>query len=243
MSHHDARSRILDRLRIARLARERTDDSHGDHGIDPPAIAAPDLVPPEASASGMEDETSRVIRFAEALERVSGICHRATSDAAASDILLSIIRDRAATSIARSDDDLVVELLEGVTGGFELLDPDASRESLLRCELGITLAGRGVAEYGTVMMESGDAAGRRGPATERNRIAALLPEAHVAILPASRLVETWDEALSSSIRADGAPPPTVTFATGPSRTADIELELVLGVHGPRGQHVLVLEHR
>lgn len=241
MSHHDARSRILERLRVARVARERADDSHRDHGIDPPAIAAPDLVPSEAPTT--EDETSRTSRFAEALERVSGICHRATSDAAASDILLSIIRDRAATSIARSDDDLVVELLEGVTGGFELLDPDASRESLLRCELGITLAGRGVAEYGTVMMESGDAAGRRGPATERNRIAALLPEAHVAILPASRLVETWDEALSSSIRADGAPPPTATFATGPSRTADIELELVLGVHGPRGQHVLVLEHR
>jgi L-lactate dehydrogenase complex protein LldG len=66
---------------------------------------------------------------------------------------------------------------------------------------------------------------------------------HIAIVAASDLVETWDDALTTMHRRPDGPPPTVTFATGPSRTADIELELVLGVHGPRAQHVIVLEHR
>jgi L-lactate dehydrogenase complex protein LldG len=56
-------------------------------------------------------------------------------------------------------------------------------------------------------------------------------------------MHTWDQALEDVGSDRRRLPPTTTFATGPSRTADIELELVLGVHGPRHQHVVVLEHR
>ena len=143
--------------------------------------------------------------------------------------------------VFRSEDDLVIRLLEGVAGGFELLGPDAARSDLMRADIGVTRATLGVSEYGTIMMESGDAKGSFGKPTERNRLASLVPEAHVAVLAASDLVGTWDEALAASRRTHGHPPPTVTFATGPSRTADIELELVLGVHGPRAQHVILLE--
>jgi L-lactate dehydrogenase complex protein LldG len=125
-----------------------------------------------------------------------------------------------------------------VAGGFELLDPDADRTRLLNADLGVTRAATGVAEYGTIVLPTG-----ASPATERSRLAALLPDAHVAIVAASDLVDTWDDALALMHGLPDGPPPTVTFATGPSRTADIELELVLGVHGPRAQHVIVLEHR
>ena len=98
-----------------------------------------------------------------------------------------------------------------------------------------------MAEYGTILMTSGDAAGAGGSPTERNRLAGLLPDTHLAILVASDLVSTWDEALEQ-VADRPSLPPTVTFVTGPSRTADIELELVVGVHGPRRQHVVLLEH-
>lgn len=243
MNENSNRSRILDRLRSARAAREAVMAAdHSRPEVEPPAIAAP-VVPPSSSATDTDDPSVRLARFARGLELVNGVCHRTTSDAAAAEALLSIVRDRQASIVVRSDDELVIGLLEGVAGGFALLSPGATREELLNADIGVTRATRGVAEYGTIMLESGDASGRRGPTTEKNRLAALVPEIHVAVLAASDLVDTWDDALESSRRPDGAPPPTVTFATGPSRTADIEMELVLGVHGPRAQHVVLLEHR
>ena len=166
-----------------------------------------------------------------------------TSDEGASEALLAILRDRGASIVVRSDDELVVDILEGVAGGFRLAGPDAPRATLLAAELGVTRASLGIVEYGTIVLASGDQNGKARQMTERNRFAALLPEAHAAIIFATELVETWDDALARSRGSDGLPPPTLTFATGPSRTADIELELVLGVHGPRSQHVILLEHR
>ena len=237
------RATMLERLREARLKRESRRESRHDH---PPEID-PAIAAPAPGSCGPPDSAphtgSRVERFASALERAQGVCHRVTSDAAASEALLAILRDRNAWIVVRSDDRLVVAILEGVTGGFQLVGPDAARETLLSADLGVTRASFGVVEYGTITLASGDQNGTDRPATERNRFAALLPEAHTAILAASDLVETWDEALAGSLGSEGSLPPTLTFATGPSRTADIELELVLGVHGPRSQHVILLEHR
>ena len=243
MSDESDRSIVLERLRTARTAREAMGASDGLRpAVEPAAIAAP-TPSTEPRTVTTEEPVARIPRFARGLELVNGVCHRATSDAAAAEALLSIVRDRQASVIARSDDELVIKLLEGVAGGFVLLSPGATRTELLGADIGVTRATIGIAEYGTIMLESGDAAGHLGRPTERNRLAALVPEIHVAVLAASDLVDTWDEALASSRRPGGGPPPTVTFATGPSRTADIEMELVLGVHGPRAQHVIVLEHR
>jgi L-lactate dehydrogenase complex protein LldG len=64
----------------------------------------------------------------------------------------------------------------------------------------------------------------------------------VALLPRSRLLGTLGEALARVRPGAGAPPSrTITFITGPSRTADIELELVVGVHGPKHLTVLLLD--
>jgi L-lactate dehydrogenase complex protein LldF len=193
---------------------------------------------PPADPITPPDRHDLIDRFATALERVQGACHRSTSDDGAIEALRAIMRDRGVRRVVRSDDPLVRSLLEGVVGGFELLGPDADRARILDADLGVTRAAAGVAEYGTIVLPTG-----ASPTTERSRLAALLPEAHVAIIAASDLVDTWDEALAAMRDRPDGPPPTVTFATGPSRTADIELELVLGVHGPRAQHVIVLEHR
>jgi L-lactate dehydrogenase complex protein LldG len=97
---------------------------------------------------------------------------------------------------------------------------------------GVTAARFGVAEYGSVAVES-------TPAGEE--IASLWPERHVAVLAAGDLVadvETGIERVGGIARAGS----DVVLATGPSATADMG-ELVVGAHGPRAVSVVVLEDR
>ena len=234
----DDRTRILDRIRTARRRAGCPTTAHPE----PPAVAAPPIDSLSESKSAPDRSKSDLIdSFARQLESNGGVCHRATTNAGAVEAISNIVRSTHAEILCRSDDPLVIGLLEGVAGSFDLLGPSSTRDELAEARLGITRAQRGVAEYGTILLASGDVDGSIGLATERNRLAALLPDTHVAVLVASDLVSTWDEALEQ-VAGRSSVPPTVTFVTGPSRTADIELELVVGVHGPRRQHVVLLEH-
>ena len=97
--------------------------------------------------------------------------------------------------------------------------------------VGITGAFCAVAETGTLVVLSG--AGT--PAT-----ASLLPETHIAIVPAGRIVPGMEEAFDL-IRAEcGELPRAANFISGPSRTGDIEQTLVLGAHGPYRVHIVVV---
>jgi L-lactate dehydrogenase complex protein LldG len=98
----------------------------------------------------------------------------------------------------------------------------------------ITAAAAGVAETGTLVLSSG-----RGRAI----LNAFLPEAHIVILGSGDVVGSYEESWTR-LGAAGAdkewPPRAVTWVTGPSRTADIEQTLIVGVHGPRRVHVIVV---
>ena len=78
-----------------------------------------------------------------------------------------------------------------------------------------------------------------GPETEASM--ALLPETHIAVVPASRIVAGHEEAFAL-MRAEGGGelPRAVNFVSGPSRTGDIEQTIVLGAHGPYRVHVIVV---
>lgn len=97
----------------------------------------------------------------------------------------------------------------------------------------LTLAFAGVAETGTLVMRSSPDA----PTTLH-----FLPETEIVLLPTSRLVERYEEAWSRlSAGANETLPRTVNFITGPSRTADIELIMALGAHGPRRLHIILID--
>ncbi len=94
---------------------------------------------------------------------------------------------------------------------------------------GLTSALAGIADTGTLVVPS-----RHGqPLT-----ASLLPEIHIAILPVSRLMSSLPEALSLPEVKDS---PATVLITGPSRTADIEMTLTIGVHGPKELHVFLVD--
>lgn len=97
--------------------------------------------------------------------------------------------------------------------------------------IGVTGAFAALAETGTLMMVSGP----RTPAT-----ASLLPETHIAIVPAGRVVARMEDAWALARRELGRLPRAVNFISGPSRMADIEQQMVLGAHGPYRVHILVV---
>ncbi|MFQ5957808.1 MAG: lactate utilization protein C [Alphaproteobacteria bacterium] len=98
--------------------------------------------------------------------------------------------------------------------------------------VGITGAFAGVAETGTLMLLSGP----EHPSTLHS-----LPDTHIVVLRRDRVVGAYEDGWARlRARAKGMPR-TVTFVTGPSRTADIEQTIQLGAHGPRRLHIVLVD--
>ena len=97
--------------------------------------------------------------------------------------------------------------------------------------IGITGAYAAIAETGTLMVLS-------GPDTPSS--VSLLPETHIAVLPASRIVSHMEDAWALLRAEHGRPPRAVNFISGPSRTGDIEQTIIIGAHGPFRVHIIVV---
>ena len=115
--------------------------------------------------------------------------------------------------------------------GIELTARDL-RDHLAGIDIGVTYADFGIADTGTLVIDS---------SSEQVRLATMISEIHVAVLPRSRLRET-SYALEADLRGGMQQSPNyMAFITGASRTADIERVLALGVHGPLELHILIME--
>ncbi len=98
--------------------------------------------------------------------------------------------------------------------------------------MGVTAPALGVAERGTLVLETGPGHGRSIDVVSMY---------HLAVLPASRLRATLGEALAETYRGGRRPPSAVSLVSAPSRTSDIEKISTLGAHGAKGLHVLVVD--
>ncbi len=97
----------------------------------------------------------------------------------------------------------------------------------------LTVVDRGIAETGTLVLDS---------SLEDVRIATMLVETHIAVLPAAKITPKATDLeveLNAVMKKDV--PSYTAFITGASRTADIERVLAVGVHGPQELHILILE--
>lgn len=97
--------------------------------------------------------------------------------------------------------------------------------------VGLTGCFAAIAETGTLMLCSGP---------ETPAVTSLLPETHLAIVPAQRVVRSLEEGFARLRRELGQPPRAVNLVSGPSRTGDIEQTITLGAHGPYRVHLLVV---
>ena len=97
--------------------------------------------------------------------------------------------------------------------------------------LGITGAFCAIAETGTLVVLAG---------ADTPTATTLLPDTHIAVLRADRVVSGMEEAFALVCRERGRLPRAVNLISGPSRTGDIEQTIVLGAHGPFRVHILVV---
>lgn len=115
----------------------------------------------------------------------------------------------------------ITEILHSL--GVELVSPNASKHDMARCDLGITEADYLLPETGTLVLRS---------SAEKPRAVSLLPRVHLAIVRPEML-----RADMHQVFAEAKDQHYLVFITGPSRTADIELTVTLGVHGPKNLYV------
>lgn len=100
--------------------------------------------------------------------------------------------------------------------------------------IGVSHAYGGIAESGTLLMLSG----KDNPTTVN-----FLPETHIVVVKASEVTGDY-ETLWSRVRKKfgrGKMPRTVNWITGPSRSGDIQQTMLLGAHGPRSLHIIVVD--
>jgi L-lactate dehydrogenase complex protein LldG len=201
--------------------------------------AAPPARP--AGPAAAPDVREMCERFSAALTALSGHAHRADGTAAVADTIAGIARARQAASFIAWDEahldcpGLLAALssrgLARVTYDVSV-EPDARArgvEALARVELGVTGAHAALADNGALVLVSGPG---------RGRLASLLPPVHVAVVSERRLRPS----LAALLREEPGlldAASNVVIVAGPSRTADIEMTLTHGVHGPKHVHVIL----
>jgi len=161
----------------------------------------------------------------------------------AEETLIDLLKQAGQQAITWSDEDLLVyhirELL--LRANVTRHVPNLAREPMLRRQrwqnldgirVGLTGALAGVADTGSIVIQSG---------AHQSRAASLLPETHIALLPADRLYPTMASFfVAHSPQELTAHSSNLVFITGPSRTADIEMIITRGVHGPKRLCVVLL---
>jgi L-lactate dehydrogenase complex protein LldG len=189
-------------------------------------------------------------RFREEFERVGGDFHRVATVDDVPDVIAALARARDARSVvAWHPSALGVDLAaalaqrglacETMPSGplHDASDAAALRARVAVADLGLTGVELAVAETGTLVLRSGPG---------RPRSTSLLPPYHVAVLDRTALIESLAQ-LSIFLEAWHAPDAgsdrgaVINLITGPSRTADIELTLTRGVHGPKEVHAVFVE--
>ena len=114
---------------------------------------------------------------------------------------------------------------QALAGRFEIRDR-VDRGDIDSLDFAVSRARLGVAETGSLLLSD---------AETPDRLAAVAPWIHVAVLDPADLVATLGEAIAGEVQS-----PYSVFVTGPSQTADVEGILIRGVHGPGEQLCLLL---
>jgi len=203
-----------------------------------------DYVPPRPATylpvtqiSGSADDLFN--RFKAELERLNGKVYRVTDTSSALDQLKLLIGSDSAVLTWEKlplpgvepflNNLSVKQVVSPLTTG----DGEARKEvmqSMAKVRVGITGADAGLATTGTLVLAAN---------SDQARLVSLLPPVHIALLPLDRLYPNLESWIASEGRQQINQSSGVTFITGPSRTSDIEMQTILGVHGSQEVHVII----
>jgi L-lactate dehydrogenase complex protein LldG len=193
----------------------------------------PTVTPPTAHKRVVPlSDTSPVAlqaRFVQEAEKAACVVHQVESAESAVAAVLEIVGADAAVSAW----DLTHIPLPGLAEAFDeaniaRLGQDAS------VRVGITGVDAALAATGSIVVMSGDG---------RFRASSLLPPIHIAVLTTNQIMpdlESWWAAQKAVGLEQTRQHSNIVAITGPSRTADIAMQLVMGMHGPRELHLVLL---
>ena len=154
--------------------------------------------------------------FIEAWEALGGTAER---------IQPGDLRRAVATYAERHDGPVLAT--KGLDVAADLVWPDCGPQAAAGAAVGVVRAAGAAAQTGTVLLRADD---------NRGRAASLLPPACVFVIAADTIVDTLGDYLRDSPEL----PSQIVAVTGPSRSADIESTLVIGVHGPGEVHAILI---
>lgn len=228
-----SRDRILARLRTS-LASNRP-------WLEQVAQSAPRTPPPFVHPPA--DDLA--VQFAAELQKLEGRAYLTANESEALAIIGRLLDERAVRSVVAWDLEAIpLPGLDGVLAerGITVLDPmvcGRTREERLQ---GLETAAVCLSGATCAIAESGSLVLHHGPG--RPRLASLIAPTHIAVVRRTQLVRGLGEALAVLRQRHGAglfeATNNLTIITGPSRTADIEMTLSLGIHGPPEVHVVMI---
>ncbi len=190
------------------------------------AAARPGVIP----ARGQGDEAARTALFCDKVVAAAGTVGRVATAAEVPGEVARFLRDVNAPATIRMGADPRLGALPWSDTALEV----SAGPSLGHDVNGLSQAFAGVAETGTLALLSG----QDNPTTLN-----FLPDNHIVVVSARDIAGDY-EAVLGRVRARfgaGEMPRTLNLVTGPSRSADIEQTLILGAHGPRRLHVVVVD--
>jgi L-lactate dehydrogenase complex protein LldG len=190
------------------------------------AAARPGVVP----ARGQLPDAERVALFCAKAEAAAASVERVDSAAAVPAAVARFLRDANLPATLRTGADPRIAALPWAGTALDVSTGPSDGSDVN----GLSWAFGAVAETGTLALVSG----QDNPTTLN-----FLPDNHVVAVSARDVAGDY-EAVLARVRAAygvGHMPRTLNFITGPSRSADIEQTLILGAHGPRRLHVVVVE--
>jgi len=181
-----------------------------------------------------------VEQFRQKHESLAGIVHLVSGMEEAVEKVVAILRQKEAARIVLSDlpDEFRQTLERRCTeAGLNLMAPPFSNAELPGAldsvQAGISWAAFAIAETGALVEFATD---------DANRLVSALPLVHIGVFRADDIVENLMDAAAPIRKFYNENPgnATASFISGPSRTADIEMRLILGVHGPAETHAVII---
>ncbi|GAB6158893.1 lactate utilization protein [Desulfotomaculum varum] len=170
-------------------------------------------------------------KFKTAAEALSAEVHRAANMAEARRLVAQLIKELKISKAVYAAGPLVDELdVKTIAGQLGITMTDENlRQNAADAGLGISQLDYAIAEIGTLV---GNATGIE------SRMVSILPPVHLVLVQTKNLLPTLLDAIAVYNKNLGELPKYLTFVSGPSRTADIERVLTIGVHGP-GRLIIV----
>jgi len=198
---------------LARL--KAAQDQRGEIGINIPDFTSPIY-------HTLDESLSK--EFKTNLEMIGGQVIFCTSKSEITKSVLQICQEKNQSKLFCTD----TKIQNLLSGNIEI---DSEEKSFLELNIGVTGCEFLVAHLGSVLISSAQISGRR---------LNVFPETHIVLAHQSQLTGYLDEAIEKlQIKYKNNLPSLISNITGPSRTADIEKTLVMGMHGPKSLIVII----